>query len=262
MEVRLVAQAGPAQGQAVDVRAAKFFIGSHANCQLRPAIPGLAGLHTLIEQREGRVLVRDFGSGGGTMVNDQVLHSKEIDLSDGDVIKIGPLELKVQLAPRTSADPPALVQVPEGWPLTEPVLKPKADPAAGSWITAAPQLGDRPLETKSLSYKAVGNALVVTLLTPELTDERTIGRLRFELRALLDQPLPRRVVLDLSNVTFLSSSAVGVILAHNQGLSREGGALRVCNVHSRVLPVLEQMRMNMIIDIYKSLDEALADSWE
>ena len=56
MEIKIVATTGRAQGQAVEVRAAKFFIGRHDNCQLRPDIPGLAGIHALIEQRDDGLL--------------------------------------------------------------------------------------------------------------------------------------------------------------------------------------------------------------
>ena len=41
MEIKIIATTGRAQGQAVEIRAAKFFIGRHENCQLRPDIPGL-----------------------------------------------------------------------------------------------------------------------------------------------------------------------------------------------------------------------------
>ena len=48
MEIKIIATTGRAQGQAVEIRAAKFFIGRHDNCQLRPDIPGLSGIHALI----------------------------------------------------------------------------------------------------------------------------------------------------------------------------------------------------------------------
>ena len=64
------------------------------------------------------------------------------------------------------------------------------------------------------------------------------------------------MVLNLESVTYLSSRAVGMILAHFQRLERAGGKLRLCHVRPKVLPTLEQMRLPMLIDIYPSLDEA------
>jgi anti-anti-sigma factor len=257
MDVKLVAECGRSRGQAVDVKAAKFFIGNHANCQLRPEIPELAGIHALVEQREGRVLLRDMGTEGGTLLNDRLLRSKEMDVAHGDRIKIGPLELSVAIAPRL--DMPSLPAVPPGWPFAEAPVAAPAPAAAAPKATPAegPQI-----KGEALRYETVGDVLVVTLLNPDLTDESTVGPMRYEFRALLEHGLPNRVVVDLGNVTYLSSRAVGVILAHYQGLDRQGGSLRVCRVHPRVLPVLEQMRLQMLIDIYPTVEEAVETSWE
>jgi anti-anti-sigma factor len=279
MEVRLVAQTGRSRGQAVQVKAAKFFIGSHENCALRPNIPDLGGIHALIELRDNRVFVRDFGAEGGTTVNDRVLRTKELEAFDGDLIQIGPMVLSVVIVPKGSeAKTRALAEVPPGWPFEEgaeatqpkqapePAAeppKPAEPPAAG----VAPQrkavrTGERVTRRSSLTYEMVGHLMVVTLLTPNLTDEDTIAPLRQDLREILDQPWPRREVIDMDQVTYVSSRAIGVILAHYQGILREGGTLRLCRVNPGVLPVLEQMRVHMLIDVYPSLDEAMNEDWE
>src|SRR5689334_11939267 len=127
MDIKLVARTGRSQGQAVEVRAEKFFIGSSTSCQLRPEIPGLAGVHALVEQRHGQVYVRDYGGEGGTKVNDRVLHQREVEVFDADQIEIGPLVLTLSITPH-GAGPPSLAQVPAGWPFTEPVAAPTAKP--------------------------------------------------------------------------------------------------------------------------------------
>jgi anti-anti-sigma factor len=60
----------------------------------------------------------------------------------------------------------------------------------------------------------------------------------------------------------VSSRAVGVLLAHYQGLLREGGTMRLCRVNPQVLPVLEQMRVHMLIDMYPTIQEAVQTEWE
>ena len=264
MDVKLVAQTGPARGQAIAVRAAKFFIGSHANCHLRPEIPGLAGIHALIEEREGRVMVRDFGSEGGTAINDRVLRAKEYEASDGDILKIGPMVLAFALGAR-AADIPTLEEIPLGWPLSEQsaaAAAPSKPAPPSPPPPAVEQAGPCAAELSALEYETVGDVLVVTLTSSELTDEFTVGPMRFELKGLLEQPLPRKVVINLGNVTFLSSRAVGVILANYQGLDRLGGKLRVCCVQPKVMPVLQQMRLNMLIEIDPTVEEAVQASWE
>ncbi len=120
MEIKLVATTGRAQGQAIEIKAAKFFIGRHDNCQIRPDIPDLAGIHALIEQRDLRVYLRDFGAEGGTGINDRVLHARETEVFDGDLIQIGPMVLTMSI--KAKPDDPyhhALTTAPVGWPFLD-----------------------------------------------------------------------------------------------------------------------------------------------
>ncbi len=85
--------------------------------------------------------------------------------------------------------------------------------------------------------------------------------IRSELQILFDLGMPRRVVIDLERVSYLSSRAVGVFLAYHQRLDRVGGKLRLCKARPKVLPILEQMRLTMIIDVEATLEDALIRAW-
>ncbi len=314
MEIKVVATTGRAQGQAVEIKAAKFFIGHHENCQLRPDIPGLAGIHALIEQRDMKVFLRDFGAEGGTGINDRVLHARETEVFDGDLIQVGPLVLTLSI--RSKADDShhhALAHAPEGWPFLNessevlyqaasrrieaplaaprhtppPHSPPKAEPfaiprpetvaamvavshpaAATAQPTAPPSAPLLPILAKppgrrALSCKMLDDVMVVTILSADLNEEETVSPVRYELRSMLDEEeVPARMVIDLGNTRYLSSRAVGVLLAHYQGLERKGGVLRVCGVSKEIKPVLDQMRLSMLIDIYPTVEDAVKDPWD
>jgi stage II sporulation protein AA (anti-sigma F factor antagonist) len=133
-------------------------------------------------------------------------------------------------------------------------------------VTARPP--SRPIVTRSKPLRAitchqVDNVTVVTLLSSDLNEEETVSPVRYELRTLLEQEeLPERTVIDLGNTKFLSSRAVGVLLAHYQALDRQGCSMRVCNVSKAIQPVLDQMRLSRLVDIYPTLEEAIDDPWE
>ena len=65
--VRLIVEVGRAKGREIDLRAPRFLIGRDQQCQLRPNSNAISRLHTAIEQRDGRVFVRDLGSQIGTL---------------------------------------------------------------------------------------------------------------------------------------------------------------------------------------------------
>jgi len=327
MEFKLIATTGRASGQAVDIRAAKFFIGRHDNCQLRPDIKGMAGIHALIEERASRLYLRDFGAEGGTGLNDRVLHAKEIEIFDGDLIQVGPMVLTLSMKAKGEGPRNALVRAPDGWPflegvedesartppmrvpdapkipaavaITEPAMATatamaptrlesfikhhssvEPDPAdlatlapARSTVAQAsgpasapktiPTIPIRPHGRRAIDCQMIDGVMVVSLLSPNLQEEETVSPVRYELRGLLEEEtVPRRMVIDLGNTRYLSSRAVGVILAHYQGLERVGSTMRVCGVSKEIKPVLDQMRLSMLIDIYPSVEEAVKDPWE
>jgi anti-anti-sigma factor len=315
MHIKIIATTGRAQGQAVEIRASKFFIGRHDNCQIRPDIPDLAGIHSLIEQRDNRLYLRDFGGEGGTGINDRVLHARETEIFDGDLIQIGPMVLTVVIKAKWEDTSPGLLHAPEGWPYLEGVeIKPlpmfadskvestipERELVSAAWPAAhreetlhavmpsapaeplvaastavattpaempriAPQrpILARPLTRRALSCEVVDDVLVVTILSADLNEEETVSPVRYELRTLLDEEKsPSRTVIDMGHTKYLSSRAVGVLLAHYQGLDRKGASMRVCGVSKEIKPVLDQMRLSMLIDIFPTREEAVQTPWD
>ncbi|WP_435006339.1 STAS domain-containing protein [Tundrisphaera lichenicola] len=304
MEIKIVATTGRACGQSVEIATAKFFIGRHENCQLRPDIQGLSGIHALIEQREMRVYLRDFGGEGGTGINDRVLRARETEVFDGDLIQIGPMVLTLAIKGKGEM-PRGLAHAPEGWPFLEgiaydtsleepegaeehasrPRFEPRPTPRipdlAALAVHAQPRpapppvaptlpppplnfsVGAKPLLNRALSCRTIDDVLVATVNSHDLNEEETVSPVRYELRSILEEDeTPRRMVIDLGNTRFLSSRAVGVILAHYQGLERKGATMRVCGVSPEIQPVLDQMRLSMLIDVYPTVEEAVKTPWD
>jgi anti-anti-sigma factor len=322
MEIKIIASTGLAKGQAVEIRAVKFFIGRHDNCQIRPDLANLAGVHALIEQRDNGLHLRDFGGEGGTGINDRVIRLREIEVFDEDLIQIGPLVLTLSVKPKGVDTHYTLREAPDGWPFLEgaenqtitpkTVIPPTAEvapirrephlipatsampsrlseflareaasvavastvipttaPASSPAIphVSGPALS-RPIVARSRALRAitchqVDDVTVVTLLNSDLIEEETVSPVRYELRSLIDEEeIPQRTVLDLGNTKYLSSRAVGVLLAYYQALDRQGGAMRVCCVSKQIQPVIDQMRLSRLVDIFPTLEEAIQTPWE
>ena len=96
MEVKLVVVAGKRAGEELPVAGPKFYIGRAEDCQLRPHSDLVSRHHCVLIVEEAYVAVRDFGSKNGTVVNDETVKG-ELELKDGDRLKIGDLELEVRL---------------------------------------------------------------------------------------------------------------------------------------------------------------------
>ena len=121
----------------------------------------------------------------------------------------------------------------------------------------------RPPGRRALACEVIDDVMVVTILQSDLKEEETVSPVRYELRSLLDEEkMPSRMVIDMGNTRYLSSRAVGVLLAHYQGLERKGATMRVCGVSKEIKPVLDQMRLSMLIDIYPTVEEAVKTAWD
>jgi anti-sigma B factor antagonist len=69
----------------------------------------------------------------------------------------------------------------------------------------------------------------------------------------------RRLVLDLSDVTFIDSTAIGVLAGTVARLDEAGGgSLAVVSTHEKVLQIFEITGLDSVITVYGSRQEALS----
>ena len=67
-----------------------------------------------------------------------------------------------------------------------------------------------------------------------------------------------KVVLDLSEVDFIDSSGLGVILSCFRHLQSTNGDLKLCCLNDQVRMLFELVRMHRIFDIYRTREEAFS----
>ncbi|MFI2765019.1 STAS domain-containing protein [Streptomyces echinatus] len=71
--------------------------------------------------------------------------------------------------------------------------------------------------------------------------------------------LSPRVVVELSQVTFMDSSGINVLLAARRALSEAGGCLRLAAAADSVLRTLQLVGLDTIIDCHETLHQALSN---
>jgi predicted component of type VI protein secretion system len=106
MKISLVVAQGLHQGKVIPVPTPQFLIGRDPQCQLRPASEIVSKRHCALLVREGKVVLRDFGSTNGTFLNGEPV-TDEREVADGDNLKVGPLEFVVRVERVPAAKPAA-----------------------------------------------------------------------------------------------------------------------------------------------------------
>lgn len=67
-----------------------------------------------------------------------------------------------------------------------------------------------------------------------------------------------KVVMDLSEVTFMDSTGLGAMLSSLRTLKAKGGELRLANLSAEVAQLFEMVMMDRVFEIYPNVDEAVA----
>jgi predicted component of type VI protein secretion system len=97
MQAILTVLRGPHQGRRIPITVAEFLIGRDPLCHLRPSSKEVHWQHCAIVSRETGIYLRDDSQRGNTYLNRRQLVGGEMELMDGDRLRIGPLEFTVSV---------------------------------------------------------------------------------------------------------------------------------------------------------------------
>jgi pSer/pThr/pTyr-binding forkhead associated (FHA) protein len=106
MKLSLVVQtAGKWEGKVIPITLSQFLIGRDPQCHLRPASPVISKRHCALLVRDDKVFLKDFDSTNGTFLNDRQVKG-EVELRNGDELKVGAITFTVKLEAATPVDKP------------------------------------------------------------------------------------------------------------------------------------------------------------
>jgi len=87
-------------------------------------------------------------------------------------------------------------------------------------------------------------------ITEEI-DHHVVEKIRRKADLEIEKHIPRKVVFDFSNVTFMDSAGIGLILGRYKKAVSLGGSLEVTNATETVNKILIMSGINKIININK-----------
>lgn len=105
-----------------------------------------------------------------------------------------------------------------------------------------------------LSTEKIGEVTVVSLLT-EVLDATNADEFKTGFASIAEES--KKIVLELSRVKFIDSSGCGSLLSCLRQAKSSGGDLKICRVQETVRTVFELVRMDRVIDIFDSREEAV-----
>jgi anti-sigma B factor antagonist len=94
-------------------------------------------------------------------------------------------------------------------------------------------------------------AVIVTFVRQQLTDEDNIEQVGDALFALVEKDAHSRIILDLSQLDYITSSVLGKFITLHRRLHRLGGAVVLCAIQPNVR---ESLRASRLLDYFQTAD--------
>jgi anti-anti-sigma factor len=108
------------------------------------------------------------------------------------------------------------------------------------------------------SSRIQGAAQVIRFSRTDVVDGQYIQQLGDDLyRHFKPVPSPR-VVIDMENVRFLSSSALGMLIALKKVIERQDGKICLCRVHDDLYGVFKITKLHKLLGIHDTVEKAVA----
>jgi anti-sigma B factor antagonist len=106
----------------------------------------------------------------------------------------------------------------------------------------------------SIREKDVGGIIVLSV-------DRTLkGSGEISLKERIDELVRegrRQILVDLQDVPYLDSTELGRLIRAHLSVRQAGGRVRLCNVSERILMLLKITRLDTVLDLYATEEQAL-----
>ena len=109
-----------------------------------------------------------------------------------------------------------------------------------------------------LLTRAQGDVMVVHFLDTRILDVVNINQIAEELSDIVEKKNYTRLLLNLTNVEYLSSAVLAKLIALHKRLKGLRGELRVCSVRDSIMEVFRITKLDKVFDIQPTEEEGLA----
>src|SRR5215212_2542048 len=104
----------------------------------------------------------------------------------------------------------------------------------------------------------IGDYTVIEFITPSLMDPVVLENAAQALYKIIDEEDKRKIVMDFEKVQYLSSQAIGIVLAMHKKLnSLKNSRLILCSVGPKLMELIKLTRLDRLLTIKATQKEAV-----
>jgi anti-sigma B factor antagonist len=110
-----------------------------------------------------------------------------------------------------------------------------------------------------VSVEYVDSVVVATFTSERILEDVDIQALEKTLLPLVDQDRKPLIILDFSNVKFLTSAVLGLLIRILKKVNEAGGGLRFCGINAKILEIFNITRLDKVFEILPTREKALLE---
>jgi anti-sigma B factor antagonist len=111
---------------------------------------------------------------------------------------------------------------------------------------------------RRLDIEEVGDVTVAKFIDKKILDQTNIQIIGNQLFGLVDEDGRDKIVLDFSNVEYLSSAALGKLITMDKKVKAAKGKLRLCSIRPDIYEVFAITKLNKLFVIDEDQEKSLA----
>ena len=110
---------------------------------------------------------------------------------------------------------------------------------------------------RRLEIEEVGDVTIATFVDKKILDESNIQVIGNQLFSLVEEDGRKKIILDFSNVEYLSSAALGKLITMDKKVKAAKGKLRLCSIRPDIYEVFAITKLNKLFDMHENREKAL-----
>ncbi len=110
---------------------------------------------------------------------------------------------------------------------------------------------------RRLDIEEVNGVTIARFTDKKILDESNIQIIGNQLFSLVDDDHRQKIVLDFTNVEYMSSAALGKLITMDKKVKAAGGKLRLCSIRSDIKEVFKITRLDKLFKITDDRDKAI-----
>jgi anti-sigma B factor antagonist len=111
--------------------------------------------------------------------------------------------------------------------------------------------------TRRIDVEEVDGVTVARFIDRKILDETNIQIIGNQLFSLVEDDGHDKILLDFSNVEYLSSAALGKLITMDKKVKEVRGELRLCSIRPDIYEVFKITKLDKLFKIHDDRDKAL-----